>query len=123
GQNITGYVHQKHVENTVKNQTFSYGLAAKEPTNIRDAASTKSNVLKQFKQGTRLSYKDFSKNWFEITITINGIQETGYIHKKHVNNTLYIEVNYSTDFNTVIDKQMRVAPQVWSNGGFIDASK
>src|SRR5699024_4156447 len=48
--------------------------------------STKSKIIKQFSIGEVIEYKDYSKNWNQITVSHNGKNKVGYIHKKHVTN-------------------------------------
>src|SRR5699024_10056932 len=66
---------------TAKNIT---GVAKKSPTNVREDTSTKSKIIKQFSIGQVIEYKDHSKNWNQITVNVNGKQQIGFIHKKHV---------------------------------------
>src|SRR5699024_5169874 len=56
------------------------------PTNVRAKTSTKSKIIKQFPIGEVIEYQDYSKNWNQITVNVNGKKEIGYIHKKHVTN-------------------------------------
>src|SRR5699024_12449817 len=61
---------------------------AKNKTNIRSEASTQSKILTHFNRGTILEYKIYNKNWFEIKVKVNNKNQTGYIHKKHVENAI-----------------------------------
>ena len=76
----TGYIHKKHVTIVNTKPKPEVVVANKSPTNVREGASTKSNVLTKVKRGKILNVQTFSKNWYSINI--NG--QTGYIHKKHV---------------------------------------
>lgn len=86
GKQKTGFVHKKHVENSVSNQDTVRGVALNSPTNVRERASTKSRVLTTFPVGSVIEYNTFSTYWYELSVTVNGIKRTGYIHKKHVEN-------------------------------------
>src|SRR5690606_236571 len=77
------------------------------PTNVREGASTKSNVLTKIPRGTILSVQTFSKNWYSYTAMINGKRQTGYIHKKHVKKT--ITTNYNLTLDKAVQLQMTVA--------------
>ncbi len=77
-----GYVHKKHVENTVMNQKTLRGVTLKPKTYIRESASTKSSALATRPIGTIFNYKTFSDHWYEVDLG----NRRGYIHKKHVEN-------------------------------------
>src|SRR5699024_3326730 len=62
------------------------GVAKKSPTNVRAKTSTKSKIIKQFPIGEVIEYQDYSKNWNQITVNVNGKKENRYINKKHVTN-------------------------------------
>lgn len=82
-----GFVHKKHVKNgTAEKQESLRGVTLKAPTNIRTTPSTKSKVLKKYKKGTVIQYKTFNKYWYEVEVSVNGTKESGFVHKKHVEN-------------------------------------
>src|SRR5699024_9853125 len=93
------------------------------PTNIRTHASTKSNVLKRYPAKTIIDYKPFSSHWYEVVINSDRKFQVGYVHKKHVNENIFRETNYKSEFHKVVDEQMKHAPQIWSDGGFVDATR
>lgn len=84
GQEKTGYIHKNHISDAKDEQLN--GVAAKEKTNIRSSPSTKSEILKQYKIGTVLTYKIYNKNWYEIEVEVNNKKKIGFVHKKHVKN-------------------------------------
>lgn len=86
GKKKIGYIHRKHLKD-VKNTMFR-GVAAKPKTNIRSSASTKSSVLTNVASGTILKYTIHNANWYSTTVKVNGVNRTGYVHKKHVENAL-----------------------------------
>lgn len=86
GKEETGYIHRKHLTNVSTVPEDLKGVAKKSPTNIRAGASTKSKVLKKLPIGEVVNYKSFSKNWNEITVNVNGTNQVGYLHNKHVTN-------------------------------------
>lgn len=57
------------------------GVAKKSPTNVRQSASTKAKIIKQYPIGTVLNYESYSTDWYRIKVSNNVY---GYIHKKHV---------------------------------------
>src|SRR5699024_8440853 len=81
GQEKTGYIHKNHISDAKDEQLN--GVAAKEKTNIRSSPSTKSEILKQYKIGTVLTYKIYNKNWYEIEVEVNNKKKIGFVHKKH----------------------------------------
>jgi beta-N-acetylglucosaminidase len=85
GKRKTGYIIKSHVENAVEVQESLKGVALKSPTTVYKNASTQS-AWKSYSAGTILSYKTFSKNWYEAAVYVNGKKRTGYIHKSHVEN-------------------------------------
>src|SRR5699024_9603838 len=62
------------------------GIAQKSPTNVREEPSIKTNVIKTIPIGSVIEYKPINDNWYEISVDVNGKQQNGYIHKKHVEN-------------------------------------
>src|SRR5690606_7254621 len=103
----TGYIHKKHVTIVNTKPKPEVVVANKSPTNVREGASTKSNVLTKIPRGTILSVQTFSKNWYSYTAMINGKRQTGYIHKKHVKKT--ITTNYNLTLDKAVQLQMTVA--------------
>lgn len=85
GKKVTGYIHKKHVENADSNQNNLRGITKKSPTNVRERASTKSSVKKQYLVGSVIDYKTFSAYWYEVFE--NG-KRIGFIHKNHVENAV-----------------------------------
>lgn len=85
GKKVVGYIHKKHVENADSNQKNLRGVTKKSPTNVRERASTKSSVKKQYRIGSVIDYKTFSVYWYEVFE--NG-KKIGYIHKNHVENAV-----------------------------------
>ena len=88
GKAKNGYIHADDVENAFSKQSQVRGIGKSNPTPIYDLASTNSSVLKTYDQGSILSYKTFSPNWYEATVYVNGKWKTGYIHKKDVENII-----------------------------------
>ncbi len=84
GKKKVGYIHKSHIEDKVSDQESEFGVGLHNKTNIYTKASTSSKVLKNYKQGSILKYKTFSKNWYEAKVKVNGAYKTGYIHKNHV---------------------------------------
>src|SRR5699024_8469322 len=63
GKNQIGYIHKKHTENLDDNQSSFKAVTSKSPTNVRDRASTKANVLTKIENGKIIDLKTFSKHW------------------------------------------------------------
>ena len=88
GKNYTGYIYKKDVENAVTNQKALRGIATKNPTKVYRTASTTASALKSYANGSILSYRTFSTNWYQATVYVNGKKYTGYIYKKDVENSV-----------------------------------
>ncbi|MCT1905341.1 hypothetical protein [Oceanobacillus sojae] len=84
GKATTGYIHKNDVENVNSDIKKLQGVSIKSPTNVYKTASTNSNVLKSYTQGSNLKYESFTKNWYRATVYLNGKKHTGYIHKNDV---------------------------------------
>src|SRR5699024_11084721 len=85
GVKKTGYIHKSDVENSIDtSQQNIKGIALNAKTIVYSRASTSSAKLKSYDAGTILTYKTFSKNWYEAIVYIKGKATTGYIHKSHV---------------------------------------
>lgn len=71
-----------------KNQQTSIslkGVALKNPTHVYSHTSKKDSIiLKSYKQGQILKYKNYNKNWYIVTVYINKKAQTGYIHTNDV---------------------------------------
>ena len=88
GKDTTGYIHKKHVTNINTTPVNQKAFAIKSPTNVRVGVSTKSKVLTKLSLNQAIDVTTFSKNWVEIKVNINGTVQTGYIHKKHIGNSM-----------------------------------
>ncbi len=86
--NRLGYIHKKHVGDGVSTQDNFRGITLKSPTNIRTTPSTKSKVLTSYPIGSVISYKTFNNHWYEVDVVIGGVKRTGFVHKKHVENSV-----------------------------------
>ncbi|MBM7539759.1 SH3 domain-containing protein, partial [Amphibacillus cookii] len=85
GQQQTGYIHKDHVETFDRsNQQSLQGLSSRDKTHVYSQPSTSSSALRSYSPGRLLQYKTLSANWYEAIVIINGQQQTGYIHKDHV---------------------------------------
>lgn len=84
GRAKTGYIYKPHVESKTANQELKSAISLKSPTNVYSEASTSSNALKSYEIGSNLSFKTFTSEWYEATVYINGVEKTGYISKKDV---------------------------------------
>lgn len=92
GKRQTGYIHRSHVDNLVDKQVSLKGIALQGKTNVYAKASSDAKVLRSYAAGTVLSYRTFSKNWYEATVILKGKRVTGYI--------------YAADVDNVVDKQV-----------------
>lgn len=111
GKKRTGYIHKNHIEEAVISQQKVQGVAQKSPTHVRVRPSTKANSLTTFKVGEILNYKTFSTHWYEITTKVNGKQQTGYIHKKHVGSNAIKNTKYNISLNQALNAQMNAIPR------------
>jgi beta-N-acetylglucosaminidase/SH3-like domain-containing protein len=62
------------------------GIALSSPTNVYQEASTGSQVLKSYAQGSILYYQSFNNDWYQATIYISGQARKGYIKATQVEN-------------------------------------
>lgn len=88
GKARTGYISKSAVESVVENQENLKGIGLQSSTAIYSKASLNSKKLKTYPQGTILSYKTFSSNWYEAVVYVNGKKTIGYIHVKHTEGLL-----------------------------------
>lgn len=125
GKRHTGYIHKDDVENAYNSQESLRGTAAKSKTNVYSRASKKSKVLRSYNKDRVLLFKTFSPNWYEAIVIINGKQQTGYIHKKDVNTSKFIEeiTEYDRHFDELVDIWMTKNPQIWTPSGWKDATR
>lgn len=80
GKATTGYIHKSHVEDIVEEKQPLTGIGLKNPTGIYSKASTNSEILKSYTEGSILYYKTFTNNWYEAMVYIKGKPTVGYIH-------------------------------------------
>src|SRR5699024_11780305 len=59
-------------------------VTKKSPINVKAGASTKSKAMLILSTRECIDVKTLSKNWFTFTKERDGKKQTGYIHKKHV---------------------------------------
>lgn len=78
GKATTGYINKKDVENSKNPQQTLTGTAQSKVT-VYTKASNTSSVLKTYSKGSKIKYKTFTSNWYEVTVFVNGKAQTGYI--------------------------------------------
>jgi mannosyl-glycoprotein endo-beta-N-acetylglucosaminidase len=64
------------------------GVALKSPTNVYESTSANSSVLKNYSQGTILTYQPYNDSWYSASVKVNGAWKQGYISKSDVENLL-----------------------------------
>lgn len=77
----TGYIHKSHVAAEIP---VLSGYSQKEPTNVYENTSKSSKVLKTYRAGQLLKYRNYNSNWYIATVIINGKAQTGFIAKDDV---------------------------------------
>lgn len=80
GSAHTGYIHKNDVEVATLTPQQLKGVSIANPTRVFSTATTNGQVLKSYQLGHVLKYRSFSPSWYEATVYINGIQQTGYIY-------------------------------------------
>lgn len=85
GVKVTGYIHKSDVEIPTANPVNLEGVALKNKTVVYSSPSTSSKKQKEYTLGSILKYTTFTDSWYQATVYINGVKETGYIHKSDVN--------------------------------------
>lgn len=83
-----GFINKSDVETSVNDQVNLKGVALKDRTVVYSDASTQSDNLKSYQQGTILIYQTFTSDWYQATVYVSGKRRTGYIHKSHVENAV-----------------------------------
>jgi beta-N-acetylglucosaminidase len=86
GKATKGYINASDVEDGTQSPVSYKGVGLQSPTYIFSDASTSSEVIKSYSQGTLLTYKSFVGGWYECVVYVNGHKQTGYIHASHVEN-------------------------------------
>src|SRR5699024_9707345 len=84
GEKTLGYIHHKHVEKITEKKESIQGIALKKPTNIRELASTKADIVTSLPIGTIIDLETFTDNWYKASVKVNGKEKNGYIHKLHI---------------------------------------
>lgn len=87
GERHTGYIYHQDVSPAVQGESVGEtlsGIGLKIPTNVYSSMSRDSKVLKSYKQGNTLKYRQYKADWYIATVYINGVAQTGYIHKDDV---------------------------------------
>lgn len=69
GKNVTGYVHTKDVAMTAPKVTRH---AIKNPTKVYDKRNRNGKVLKKFSKGAVVTVQNSTKNWYRVTVKIDG---------------------------------------------------
>lgn len=69
------------------------GIGLANPTKVYKMPSTSSQELKSYAQGTILTYRTYSNDWYQCTIYINGKAVTGYIKSSDVENLVSSQHN------------------------------
>lgn len=90
GERHTGYIHHKDVSPSVQGDSVGKrlsGVGLKIPTNVYSSMSKTSKVLKSYNQGRTLKYREYKPNWYIATVYVNGVAQTGYIHKDDVSSS------------------------------------
>ena len=84
GKNTTIYIHKDDIELPTTNPELLEGIALKDPTNMYEAPSRESKVLRIFNAGKELKYYTYTSDWYFSYVTINGKTTTIYINKADV---------------------------------------
>src|SRR5699024_7473463 len=80
-QKHTGYFRTDDVILVDVEQETMYGYPVKNPTNVYAEASRNSKVIKSYPYGSKeLQFKNFTDDWYEANVIINGEQKNGYIN-------------------------------------------
>src|SRR5690625_1764291 len=122
GKKQTGYIHKSHVENATDNPKFHEGVALESPTRVYTNASTSSKALRSYPVGSILKFYTYSKDWYRTGVYINGVKQTGYIHKSHVGDG---NTHYDLTLDQALKIQMDATPQTdnkyaWVSKEYID---
>ncbi|WP_153463446.1 SH3 domain-containing protein [Sediminibacillus terrae] len=86
GKARTGYISKNDVEDGEVSPTALEGIGVNNRTFVYAQASTDSEQLKIYNQGTILQYETFTSNWYKAKVYLDGQARTGYIAKNDVEN-------------------------------------
>lgn len=87
GERHTGYIFDQDVSPAVQGEDIGErlsGAGLKDPTNVYELMSRSSKVLKSYRQGHILKFREYEPNWYIATVYVNGEAKTGYIHQDDV---------------------------------------
>ncbi|RID89544.1 hypothetical protein D1953_00025 [Peribacillus asahii] len=87
GVATTSFINKEDVETIDSEQMTLTGIANDE-LSVYSKATTNSNVLKSYVQGSVLKYKTFSSEWYEATIYSSGKAVKGYISTTDVEDSV-----------------------------------
>src|SRR5699024_8386675 len=107
-----GYIHKDDVETISDIQHTLNGVALKSQTKGYVSASTNSKALKSYSVGSILKYKTFTSSWYEATVFINGVAQTGYIHKSDVED---VQESQKTLYGVALKKPTSIYGKASSN--------
>ena len=84
GQNTQIYIHKDDVVNQTQSAKLLEGISRSTTTNMYQAPSKGSNVLRVFESGKYLKFYTFSDEWYRSNITVDGKVTTIYIYKDDI---------------------------------------
>ncbi|MDZ5711299.1 SH3 domain-containing protein [Jeotgalibacillus haloalkalitolerans] len=87
GRARSGFIHVNDVDTLVSNPVRDSGYASKLVTNVFSNVSRDSGVLKQYPFGSRLVYTQYSENWYEATVYVNGKARSGFINANDISDS------------------------------------
>lgn len=125
GKKKTGYISSSHVEGLLPEEQKSLDARAlKSPTRIYSRASKSSSSLKSYKEGSILKVRTLSKNWYEVTVYVNGKKKTGYLAVSDVTTGDITNVtNYDYSLDYMVDQQMKYGGPKADGAGKVKATE
>src|SRR5699024_3154233 len=122
-QKHTGYVRTDDVILVDVEQETMYGYPVKNPTNVYAEASRNSKVIKSYPYGSKeLQFKNFTDDWYEANVIINGEQKNGYINTADITfnkDPLVSHTSYDLTLDEAVDIQMKANPQTDNNVAYV----
>ncbi|SEA76906.1 Beta-N-acetylglucosaminidase [Thalassobacillus cyri] len=85
GEYTTGYIPKSSLSTGVESPTKYNGVTVENPTNIYNG---KMEVIKSYDRGSVVSFRDFSKNWYKLSVYADGRYQTGYTKKNFIEKEL-----------------------------------
>lgn len=85
GKTIKGYVKTKYINSNYNAADYAI-INSSNGLNLRKSPSTKSKIITAIPYGTRVDFKDVSKDnkWYKVRYVSNNKPKQGFIHRSYI---------------------------------------